>query len=286
MPHPISKTPDDGKLSHFQRLLSTFSDPEPDLWTKLERLFADETGAFDLDYAFFSRIDTEAETQSFEVVHGSPEGLVANSSIPLSVTYCRKTIENPEGTMVVSDAAAEGWEDDPAYERFGFDSYVGTTVTVDDELYGTLCYLGKTPRDEPLTDTEAALVEMQGQWVTYELSRWSGPPTHDTVDETLDGLEPSTSPRIDAMMDALGKAPRRRLLLRLLNSPMEDGIDVHEAVTKAAQIPLHHVHLPKLEGFGYVDWDHEANTVYRGSNFTEIEPMLRLLNEYSDDESP
>ncbi|ELY68477.1 hypothetical protein C489_07240 [Natrinema versiforme JCM 10478] len=38
-----------------------------------------------------------------------------------------------------------------------------------------------------------------------------------------------------------------------------------------------HVHLPKLDEFGFVDWNPEANTVEAGVRFEEIRPALELL---------
>lgn len=43
------------------------------------------------------------------------------------------------------------------------------------------------------------------------------------------------------------------------------------------EIELSHVHLPKLEAEGIVEWDREAGTVSRGPAFEEIEPALQLL---------
>lgn len=43
------------------------------------------------------------------------------------------------------------------------------------------------------------------------------------------------------------------------------------------EVELSHIHLPKLEAEGVVEWDREAGTVSRGPVFEEIEPTLRLL---------
>jgi len=98
-----------------------------------------------MNCAFLSHIDLETKTQRFEIVYGPHEVLKSDVPVPLSQSYCRKTITDPEGTMAVSDALAEGWEDDPAYETFGLRSYLGTRVSVDDELYGTLCFVDTAP---------------------------------------------------------------------------------------------------------------------------------------------
>jgi len=172
MPHSICTSKGNEGWSYFQRLWRTLLVPDIEPRLRLEQLFETETDEFDLHYAFLSRIDLENETECFDIVYGSHESLRSDTTVPLSDTYCRETITDPEGTLAVSDASAEGWEGDPAYETFGFESYLGTTISVDDELYGTLCFADTAARDDPINDKEKALVEMHGQWVEYTMTHW------------------------------------------------------------------------------------------------------------------
>jgi len=151
MTHSICTSEEDGELPYFQRLWRTLLNPNVEPRTRLEQLFEAETEEFDMNCAFLSHIDLETKTQRFEIVYGPHEVLKSDVPVPLSQSYCRKTITDPEGTMAVSDALAEGWEDDPAYETFGLRSYLGTRVSVDDELYGTLCFVDTAPVMNPST---------------------------------------------------------------------------------------------------------------------------------------
>lgn len=47
-------------------------------------------------------------------------------------------------------------------------------------------------------------------------------------------------------------------------------------------VRLYHVHLPKLDGGGFVAWDREAGVVARGPRFDELRPFLGLLDEPRD----
>lgn len=267
-------------ISHFRRMWDTLLTRDEDLWSRLERLFETETEEFGLEYAFFSRIDTDAGTERFEVTCGDHALLQADQTAPLTETYCRKVIEDPDGTLVVDDAVAEGWGDDPAYEKYRLGTYVGTAVETDGELYGTLCFASESPRHDPISEAERNLIEMYGQWATYELNLWDGPMVDDTVVSSADErLEPW---RIDAMMDALRDQLRRYVLLSLLADTSRQVESLGEEFG-SEDVPtlLRHVHLPKLDEEGYVDWDHRSGTVSRGPNFGEIEPLLRLLGERS-----
>ncbi|KAB1194498.1 ArsR family transcriptional regulator [Haloferax sp. MBLA0076] len=48
------------------------------------------------------------------------------------------------------------------------------------------------------------------------------------------------------------------------------------------RIGLHHVHLPKLEAEGYLEWDQTTDTIRRGQDFEAIEPALELLTAHPD----
>lgn len=283
MPHEICTADGSDGLSYLEGLWSLLLAPDRDMRTKLERVFATESEQFQLDYAFLARIDRDTETEHFELVHAPDERIETNESVSLACTYCRKTIAASDETMAISDALAEGWDDDPAYERFGFRSYVGTTVSVEGELYGTLCFADTDPRDEPIVDEEVTLVRMIGRWVTYELNQWTGPPTHDTISHELGGSEILRSPQIDSVMDALAKRPRRLVLLALLDETGEKSLTALEQATDCdlPEVELQHVHFPKLDQAGYIDWDRDAGRLSSGPNFSEIEPFLRLLAEYT-----
>ncbi|QLD85061.1 GAF domain-containing protein [Natronomonas halophila] len=282
MAHSICTPEAGGELPYFQRLWRTLLAPNIDPKSRTEQLFDHETIEFDLEYAFLSYIDLEHETERFDITHGSHEALNPGTTIPLSKTYCRKTIADPEGTLAISDAIAEGWEDDPAYEAFGISSYLGTTVSVDDELYGTLCFANTAPRDDPIRDEEKALVEMHGQWVGHTLDLWEGPPIRE---QNIDRVEKRvvSSDAIDSMMDALRKPTRRVILMALLDDTTETTIATLERKLnhEHARMRLAHSDLPKLANAGYITWDNETETISKGPRFSEVEPLVQLLHEYN-----
>lgn len=91
----------------------------------------------------------------------------------------------------------------------------------------------------------------------------------------------------DNIFDALAHAQRRRLLIGLLdhnpqavsnlnNVPWEINERDEELIKK------HHVHLPKLVDYGYIEWDRNADVVTKGPQFDEIRPLLEFLNDRQD----
>jgi len=42
-------------------------------------------------------------------------------------------------------------------------------------------------------------------------------------------------------------------------------------------IQLEHVHLPKLDEAGFIEWERDTDTIRRGPLFDKVEPVLQLL---------
>lgn len=92
---------------------------------------------------------------------------------------------------------------------------------------------------------------------------------------------------VDAAFDALADGRRRRLLATLSErepchpaDALRPDADAHEV-----RIEHRHVHLPKLEEAGFVEWDSDTNELWRGDRFDEVRPLLELLSDH-DDELP
>lgn len=90
---------------------------------------------------------------------------------------------------------------------------------------------------------------------------------------------------LDECFEALRDTQRRRLLLALLESnPQDDTPLVTERMTLAeeeagrALVRYQQIHLPKLEQYGFIDWDREGGQIRKGPAFEEARPLLELLD--------
>lgn len=92
----------------------------------------------------------------------------------------------------------------------------------------------------------------------------------------------------DRFFDALRKRHRRLILIALLHRAPRSGEDFgipDEASTPPEPVEnqtltMYHAHLPKLAEMEFIEWDRETNTISRGSEFGEVEPLLRVLYEH------
>lgn len=134
----------------------------------IERVLQLGTDRLDLSLGYLSRIDGS----DYEVVSvvGDHDIIESGAETALANTYCRRIVDGPD-SFAVTDAAAEGWEDDMAYQMSGIACYLGGKVVVDGELYGTLCFADEEPRTAPFSESEQTVIRLLAEWTSRELER-------------------------------------------------------------------------------------------------------------------
>ena len=90
----------------------------------------------------------------------------------------------------------------------------------------------------------------------------------------------------DNAFNALADEQRRTLLLDILESnPHDTGLESRtgeSALTdteQRVQTAMYHTHLPKLEDYGYIEWNKDAHEVVKGPRFEEIRRLLEWVND-------
>lgn len=160
-------------IDFLQELYETATATDLSAEEKITRLLTAGPELLGLPPGYLTRI-TRAEpgeadgTQRIIEASGDHDLLQPGNTCPLSQSYCRNTIDL-DGVLEVPDAEAAGWAGDPAYELFNLGCYIGTDITVNGELYGTVFFAKEAPRGEPFTDAERTFVRLLSQLVRYEL---------------------------------------------------------------------------------------------------------------------
>ncbi|MHC3438435.1 PAS domain-containing protein [Natrialbaceae archaeon A-gly3] len=154
----------------LQRLYEITADRDRSFDEKVGLLLEVGRDRLGLETGLLAEIDEERNR--FEVTHaiGDDDRIRPGVTTPLSDTYCRRTIESDE-LVALTDAPAEGWSDDHAYQKWDFDCYLGGKVLVDGDLHGTLCFVDESARRTDFTPAERTFVELVTQWLGYELER-------------------------------------------------------------------------------------------------------------------
>lgn len=121
-----------------------------------------------VDSAFVSRIETN--TDHYEVLVSTdrdkglmPEGMTTD----LSGTYCRHTLER-DSPLALHDVENQDVVSDLEVGRVN--CYHGTTLTVENEPYGTVCFVSKQARQQPFTEAETMFAELVGRLLEHELT--------------------------------------------------------------------------------------------------------------------
>ena len=154
--------------SYREQATATFADgtdpPEERIRDGL-RIGTDYLG---VPIGFLTRI--EGGTQ--EIVHSTGDHplLEPGSQCPLEDAYCRRTIDT-EGALSVQAATTSDAVPSRAVETFGLETYIGAKITVDGELYGTICFADTDPRAEPFTETEELFVELLAERIGNTLQQ-------------------------------------------------------------------------------------------------------------------
>jgi DNA-binding HxlR family transcriptional regulator len=104
-------------------------------------------------------------------------------------------------------------------------------------------------------------------------------------DDTMTENEGEDEP-LNEVFEVLSHEYRRYILWALTDPERRPG-DAVEAIHFAdfdgepdiLHLQLRHRHLPKLDDYGFVDWDPETGTLTRGPRFEEIEPFLDMVGD-------
>jgi diguanylate cyclase (GGDEF)-like protein/PAS domain S-box-containing protein len=139
-----------------------------DLSDKIRRLLETGCSRLDLPIGFMTEI-ADGRQRIRDVVGHHPE-LQPGTSAPLEESYCRKTIERDD-LVAYENAPEEGMADDPAYERYGLNCYLGGKVEVGGDLIGTVCFAGRSSRERPFNESERTFVRLLVEWISREFDR-------------------------------------------------------------------------------------------------------------------
>lgn len=122
------------------------------------------------DNGHLTRIDQETNHWEAIVSTDSSNGrFPPGLELDLGTTYCRHTIE-ANTSIALSDVPNQGWADDPAFETHGLHCYHGTSLIVDGDSYGTVCFVADDPREE-FSDGETMFAELIAKLLERELER-------------------------------------------------------------------------------------------------------------------
>jgi PAS domain S-box-containing protein len=153
-----------------ERIRALVSSADADTDAVIRSLLQYGSTRLGVEAGYLTRIEVGPGTHTITTLGEPHPALSEGETTNLSSTYCRQVLIS-EGLYVVHHASEEGWRDDPVYAKYGFETYLGHKVLVDDQLLGTVCFVDPRPHEQSFSPAQEALVEAIGQHLGRVLER-------------------------------------------------------------------------------------------------------------------
>jgi len=158
--------PDDTTVYH--RLYEVMDNSAISLAEKQRRALETGRDFLGVEHGHIQRRDTNSTTDTVVASDGDNPDLTDGVTLDRATTYCRRVIDS-DGPVALSDAPNQGWADDPAYQQHGLNCYLGTAIFVHGDVYGTVCFSSRDPREAAFVSEEKAAVELLARLVGREI---------------------------------------------------------------------------------------------------------------------
>ncbi len=89
---------------------------------------------------------------------------------PLDKTFCQVTFAAPD-TIAISHVAESEYKDTPAAKYLGIQSYIGCSINVFGEKFGTVNFSNRAPVQRAFTEADKDLVKLIGSWISVMMER-------------------------------------------------------------------------------------------------------------------
>jgi signal transduction histidine kinase/ActR/RegA family two-component response regulator len=102
----------------------------------------------------------------------APEELPAKRGLvlPLDKTFCQVTFSS-DGPVAMHHVSESKFKNHPAASFLGMEAYIGTTIFVNDEKYGTVNFSNRKPRSKAFTSIDEDFVSLLGKWISITLEQ-------------------------------------------------------------------------------------------------------------------
>jgi PAS domain S-box-containing protein len=103
-------------------------------------------------------------------VYGPTGALTAGIQVPLCQTYCSAALRT-DGPLSFEHASASEWRHHPGYAALGLECYIGTKLSGQHKVYGTICFMGPDPYPGTFSEADKDFLLLMARWISGELDR-------------------------------------------------------------------------------------------------------------------
>ncbi|HEY9630477.1 MAG TPA: PAS domain S-box protein [Coleofasciculaceae cyanobacterium] len=154
-----------------------------DFQQRVEKLLEMGCQLFDVEFGLLGR----TQDNQYEVMAAlSPDGALKQGDVfEVKQTLCCEVLGTDE-PLTIEHAGASTWRNHVSYKMFQMESYIGTRVLVDGQVYSTLSFSSHSPRTEPFKPAYKELLKLMAQWLGIEIERYQ---SEQSLQSTLRELE-------------------------------------------------------------------------------------------------
>jgi len=152
----------------YHRLYEVMDDSTLSLAEKRRRGLEIGREFLGVEHGHIQRRGDNSTTDTIVASDGNNPDLTDGVTLDRATTYCRRVIDS-DGPVALTDAPNQGWADDPAYQEHGLYCYLGTTIFVHGDVYGTVCFSSRDPRETAFASDEKAAVELLARLLGREI---------------------------------------------------------------------------------------------------------------------
>ncbi len=171
--------------ARLRLLYDVISQPGKDGGALVRDALEQTTRLLGLRVGILSRV--EGDTYTVVACYAPGTELKPGQRFALGDTACSATLAS-DAPLALSNLADSDLRGHPCRALFGIESYVGTPVRVDGEVYGTLNFSGPEPTHPPFSESDRDLVSLLARWVEADLERTRAREQVERSERTLAGI--------------------------------------------------------------------------------------------------
>jgi PAS domain S-box-containing protein len=122
---------------------------------------------FQLPIAAFTTL--KGEQLELTVIRSDKPVTVEGTLLP-QCNICTHTLKM-NGTVAIEHLGNSGWKDGPPCFLLGFESYLGTSLSVGGEKFGTICFMDYEPYPGRFSEADKDFLLLMARWITGEVER-------------------------------------------------------------------------------------------------------------------
>ncbi len=131
---------------------------------RIERALRYAAKILSLDDGFVSEI--KDDTYTVVAFHSADDiPLARGDTMNLRDAMCSVLVESGAGVLSIADFEASEHGAEPRFESCPYGCYIGAPISVDDQLFGSLCFVAERVRDESFSELDRETVRLLAKWI-------------------------------------------------------------------------------------------------------------------------